>query len=159
MKRSFPVILQTWETKSGAGMDPRPFWTWWSLIYKMLSANFLLNMRIFLSYPFPDRFTSYIVCVCNHYRRTNHNCRSMMGLTNHLSWVYDILSSYHVFFSLMTSLKMMGLGLAHMVRGFFHFALKFRWSCQWRRLWRFCFDWNQVIWWWFDQLWNRPLLF
>ena len=47
-----------------------------------------------------------------------------MGLTSHLSCVYDDFSSYRVSFSLMTSLTMMGLGPDHLVRALFHFHLK-----------------------------------
>ena len=48
----------------------------------------------------------------------------MMGLTSHLFCVYDALSSYCVYFSLMMSLTMMGLGLGHLVHALFHFPLK-----------------------------------
>ena len=44
-----------------------------------------------------------------------------MGLTSHISWVYETFSSYRVFFSLMTSLTMMGLDPGHLVRALFHF--------------------------------------
>ena len=48
----------------------------------------------------------------------------MMGLTSHLSCVFDVFSSYRVSFSLMTSLTMMVLGPGHLVRALFHFPLK-----------------------------------
>ena len=50
----------------------------------------------------------------------------MMGLTSHLSYVYEFFSSYRVYFSLMTSLKIIGLeaGPGHLVRALFHFTLK-----------------------------------
>ena len=54
----------------------------------------------------------------------NQNRRSMMGLTSHLSCVYDDFSSYRVSFSLMTSLTMMGLGTGHLVRALFNYPLK-----------------------------------
>ena len=55
---------------------------------------------------------------------TNQNRRSMMGLTSHLSCVYDAFFSYRVSFYLMTSLIMMGLEPVHLVRALFHFPLK-----------------------------------
>ena len=47
----------------------------------------------------------------------------MMGLTSHISFISDTFPSYHVYFSLMTSMKMMGMGPDHMVRDLLHFAL------------------------------------
>ena len=47
-----------------------------------------------------------------------------MGLTSHLSCVYDDFSCYRVSFSSMTSLIMMGLGVSHLVRALFHFPLE-----------------------------------
>ena len=124
VKISFPVILQMWENKSGAGADPCPVWTGWYLIYMMPSATLLLNVRIILLDHFSDRFPSYVVCVCNHYCRTNQNCRSMMGLTNHISCVYDAFSSYTISFSLVMSLTTMGLSSGHLVRALFNFSLE-----------------------------------
>ena len=48
VKISFPVILQMWENKSGAESDPCPVWTWWFLIYMLLSATLLLSVRIII---------------------------------------------------------------------------------------------------------------
>ena len=48
----------------------------------------------------------------------------MMGLTSHISCVYDAFSSYHVSFSSRTSLMMMVLGRVHLVRAIFYFPLK-----------------------------------
>ena len=45
-----------------------------------------------------------------------------MGLTSHISCVYDAFSSYHVSFSLMTSLTMMGLDPGHLVRSLYIFS-------------------------------------
>ena len=47
----------------------------------------------------------------------------MMAMTIHLSCIYDTFSSYRVYFSLMKSLAMIGLGLGHLVESLFHFAL------------------------------------
>ena len=48
----------------------------------------------------------------------------MMGLTGHLSCVYDAVSSFRINFSLMTSLTMIGMGTGHLVRAPFHFPLE-----------------------------------
>ena len=53
------------------------------------SATLLLNVRIFFSDVFTDRFSSYVTCVCNHCRQTNQNRRLMIGLTSHLSCTSD----------------------------------------------------------------------
>ena len=123
MKISFPMILQMWENKSGDVADPHPFWTWWSLIYTLSSATLLLNVHIFWSDPFPYRFPSYIVWVCNHYRRAFYYRRLTMGLKIHISCISDPFSSYHVSFSSKMSLTMMDLGPGHMVRALFNFPL------------------------------------
>ena len=47
-----------------------------------------------------------------------------MGLTIHLSCVYDNISSYRVSFSLMTIMMMMVLGPGRLVRALFHLPLK-----------------------------------
>ena len=86
----------------------------------LLSATLPLKVRIILSDPFPNRFPFYVSCVCNNCRQTNHNCLLMMGLMIHLSFIFDAFSSYGVYFSLMTSLKTMGLGPGHLVRARFH---------------------------------------
>ena len=52
VKISFPVILQMWENKSGAGADPHPFWTWWYFIYTLSSSTLPLNVHIIWSDPF-----------------------------------------------------------------------------------------------------------
>ena len=121
---SCPVILKMWENKSGAGADPHPFWTWWLLIYILSSATFLLNVRIILPGPFSYGYSFYVVCVCNHYCRTNHNCRSMMGLMSLISCLSDTFSSYCVYFSLIMILTVMVLVPGHLVRALFHFPLK-----------------------------------
>ena len=41
-----------------------------------------------------------MVCICNHYSRTNQNLRSVMVLTSHISCIPDDFSSYRVSFSL-----------------------------------------------------------
>ena len=54
-----------------------------------------------LSYSFPDCSFSYIVCVCNHYSKTNQNLRLMMVRTNHLSlclWRFSFLLSLFFFY-------------------------------------------------------------
>ena len=124
-----------WENKSGAGSDPHPFWTWWYLIYTLSSTTFPLNVRIILSDTFYDRSSSYVACVCNHCCRTNQNRRLMMGLTSHLSCVYNTFSYYRVSFSLMTSLTMMGMGPGHLVCALLLFPLKIRLLCQWLVTW------------------------
>ena len=48
----------------------------------------------------------------------------MMGLTSHLSCVYDAFSSYHIYFSSMMSLTMMVLSWGHLVGALFHSTLK-----------------------------------
>ena len=48
----------------------------------------------------------------------------MIGLTIHLSFNSDALTSYCVYFSSTTSLMMMGLGLGHLVHAIFHFFLE-----------------------------------
>ena len=45
----------------------------------------------------------------------------MMVLMSHLSCVYNAFSSYRVYFSMTTSLAMMGLGPGHLVRALSHF--------------------------------------
>ena len=124
VKISSPVILQMWENKYGPVAYPRPFWTWWYLIYTLSSATLPLNVRIIWLDPFYDGSSFYVACVCNHYHRTNQNFRSMMGLTSHISCVYDTFSSYHVSFSLTTSLTMMGLSPGHLVCALFHIPLR-----------------------------------
>ena len=47
-----------------------------------------------------------------------------MGLTSHLPYVYVVFSSYHVSFSLMTSLTIKVLGPGHLVRALFNFPLR-----------------------------------
>ena len=47
-----------------------------------------------------------------------------MGLTSHFPCVYDAFPSYRVYFSLMISLTMMGLGPGHLVRALLHFPLE-----------------------------------
>ena len=81
----------------------------------MSSATLPLNVRIILSDPFPDRFSSCVVCVCNHCCGTNQNFRLMIGLTSTLFCAYDSFVSYRFYFSLMKSLKMMDLGLGYLV--------------------------------------------
>ena len=46
----------------------------------------------------------------------------MMGLTSHLSFIFDALSSYRVSFSLITSLTMMVLLPVHLVFALFSFS-------------------------------------
>ena len=41
----------------------------------LLSATLLLNVCVILSDSFPDCYSSLLVCVCNHYCRTNQNRR------------------------------------------------------------------------------------
>ena len=53
----------------------------------------------------------------------NHNRRSMMGLTSHISFTSDVFSYYRVYFASVKNLKMMGLGPVFLVRLFFRFAL------------------------------------
>ena len=48
----------------------------------------------------------------------------MMGPTSHISCVYDNFSSYRIYFSLMMSITMIGLGLGHMVHALFHLPLE-----------------------------------
>ena len=86
------------------------------------SATLTLNMRIILSDPFPDLYSYYLICVCNHCRWTNKNRCSVMGMTSHLSWISDAFSSYRVSFSLMMSLTIMGLGQGRLVRALFTFC-------------------------------------
>ena len=54
----------------------------------------------------------------------NHNRPLMMGLTSHLSYVYNVFNSYSISFSLMTSLIIMVMGQVHLVRAIFHIPLK-----------------------------------
>ena len=100
VKISSPVILQMWENKSGAGVDPHLVWTWLFFIYMPSSETFPLNVRIILSDHFSDCSSSYVVCICNHYRRKNQNRLLIMGLTSHISCISDAFSSYRVSFSL-----------------------------------------------------------
>ena len=72
---------------------------------------------------FPDLFFSYVVCIYNHFRQTNQNHHPVMGVTSHISCVYDAFSSYHVSFSLMMSLPMMVLCPGHIVYALFHSLL------------------------------------
>ena len=128
-----------WKNKSGAVADSHPFWIWWSLIYTLLSATLPLNVRIIWSDPFSDRFSSCVVCVCIHCCWTTQNRCLVMGLTNHLSCVYDDFSSYRVSFSLMMGLTIMILGPGHLVRAVFHFAV-----VKW---WNALFNFLMVKWW------------
>ena len=86
-----------WENKSGAGADTHPVWTWWFLIYTLLSETLPLNVRIVLLDHFSNRFSSYVVCVCNQCRRKNQN-RSTMSLTSPIPRLSDAFSSYRVYF-------------------------------------------------------------
>ena len=113
------------------------------------SATLPLNVQIIWSYSLSNGTSFYVSCVCNHCHRTNQNCRSMMGLTSHLSCFYNAFSSYRVYFSSMTSLTMIVIGTGQLVRAIFLFPLniplvvwvaqirwscellKIRWSCQW----------------------------
>ena len=110
-----------WETKSGAGTDSHPFWTWWSLIYTLSSATFPINVRIIWSDPVSDGSSFCIACVCNHCHWTSQNIWPNMGLMSHISCVYDTFSSYCVSFSMMTILTMIVLGPGHLVRALLHF--------------------------------------
>ena len=85
-------------------------------------------MRIILSDPLSDRFSSYVVCVCNHCRRTNQNRRSMMGLTSNISCVYDAFSSYRISFYSAMSLTMTSLGSGHLVHVLLNFAVVKWWN-------------------------------
>ena len=89
----------------------------------MSSATLTLNVCIVLSDPFSGGSSFYIVYVCNHCHWTNQNCCSMMGLTSHLSFVYNTFSSYTVFIPMMMILTIMVLGPGHLVRALFHIAL------------------------------------
>ena len=131
---SFPVILQMWENKFGVGADPRPFWTWWYLIYMLSSETFQLNVGILWSDPFSDRFSSYVFCVCNYCRRTDQNRCLMMGLTSHLSCIYNAFLLYCLSYSSIMSLTMMCLGMCHILRALSIFLIKFCWLCHWRRI-------------------------
>ena len=64
----------------------------------LLSATLPLNVRIILPDHFSNHSSSYIVCVCYHYCRTNQNTRSMMGLTSHLFCLSINFYYYHVAF-------------------------------------------------------------
>ena len=75
--------------KSSAGADTHPFWTWWYLIYTLLSATLLLNVRIIWLDTFSNLFSSYVTCVCNHCHQTNQIRCSMMVLAIHFPCVYD----------------------------------------------------------------------
>ena len=119
-----------WENKSSAGVDPLPFWIWWSLIYMLWSATFPLNMRINWLYTFSGGSSFYVAWVCNHCHWMSLNCCSKMGLMSHFPYFYDTFYFYRIYFSLMTSLMiislvtsltMMVLGLGYLVRAFFHF--------------------------------------
>ena len=68
------------------------------LIYILFSATLPLNVRIILLDPFFGRYSSYAICICNHYCRTNQNCCSVMGLTSHFSCLFGAFSSYSVSF-------------------------------------------------------------
>ena len=48
---------------------------------------------------FPDPSSSFVVCVCNHYRRRTHNHCLMIDLFSHLSCLTKAFSSYCVSFS------------------------------------------------------------
>ena len=122
------------------------------------SATLSLNVHIILFYRFSGHSPSYVVCVCNHYRRTNQNRRSMMGLVSHLSCISDAVYSYFVSFSLvclnwchstnyisLVNLTIMGLDPGPLVNllvvlvtqaleilfrlGLNHLATLFRWLC------------------------------
>ena len=92
-------------------------------LYAVVS-NFSVKHVHNLLDPLSNRFPSYVACVCNHCSWMNQNRRLMMDLMSHLSCVYNAFSSYRVYFSLITSLTMMGLGPGNMVRTLFHFPLK-----------------------------------
>ena len=87
-------------------------------------GNFSVKHAHNLLDPLSDRFPSYVACVYNHCIWMNHNRHLMMGLMSHLSCVYNVFSSYRVYFSLITSLTMMILGPGNMVRTLFHFPMK-----------------------------------
>ena len=102
----------------------------------LLSAALSFNLRIILSSSFSVCSSSLVVCVCNHYRRTNQNCHSIMGMASHLSCLSHAFSSYRFSFSLIylnwchsmnyissVSLTMMGLDSGPLVRSLFHFPL------------------------------------
>ena len=98
-------------------------------------SNFNVNRaHNFIGY-FSNGSSSYIVCVCNHYCRTNQN-HSTVILMSPVSCVSKAFSSYHVFlfiyynwyhlinqFRSMMSLTMMGLTPGPLVRALFLFAL------------------------------------
>ena len=101
----------------------------------MLLSEFLpLNVRIILSDTFSDRSPSYIVLAWNHYRRTNHNRRLMMGLTS-TSCISDTF--FPITFSLfyliwchltnyisITNLTIMGLNLGPLLFWLYNFPLE-----------------------------------
>ena len=89
-----------------------------------------LCARLILSDPLSVGSSFYVACICNHCHWKSLNCCSKMGLTSHLSCVYDTFSYYCVSFSLMTnltmissmtSITMMVLGPDYLVRALFHF--------------------------------------
>ena len=92
-----------WGNKSGTGVDPHPFKTWWSSTYTLLSAFLPLKLRIVLSDPFSDVSYLCVAYVYNDFHRTNQNHRSKMGLTSHLSDAYNAFSSSCASFSLLLS--------------------------------------------------------
>ena len=60
--------------------------------------NFAVKRAHYLIRFFSDVSSFSIACVCNHCHWTSQNRRSMMGLTSHISCVYDAFSSYCVSF-------------------------------------------------------------
>ena len=57
-----------------------------------------LNVRIILSDTFSGGSSFYVVCVCNHCHWTSLNHRLKMGMTSHISCVYNTFSFLSCFF-------------------------------------------------------------
>ena len=83
-----------------------------------------------------------------------------MGLTSHISCVYDDFSSYCFSFLWLTGISIIRRiiflrwwvwrwWIWIQVPWYVRFSIllwQLRWPCQWHRLWRFCSDWNRVNW-------------
>ena len=113
-------------------------------------SNFAVKRAHNLIGSFSGHVSSYVACVCNHCCWTNQNRRSMIVLRSHISCGYEAFYSYRISFSLITSLKMMGLGPGHLVQYLFRFSLEITLVvslAQYLKWWSALFCFLMVKWW------------
>ena len=102
-----------WESKSGAGADPHPFRTWWSLIYTPSSEILPLKLRIVWLDPFPMfllfALFTFVITVIGRIRIVAQR------------WVWRVI------FTMLTTLLLL--------LAFLFFCYWVQWRCLWQIWW------------------------